>query len=491
MFADRLKKSLLQAAIQGQLTEQLPTDGDARDLLRKIRAEKTKLIATKKIKAEKLLPLVTDDEIPFDIPDSWCWVRLGELCEYIQRGKSPQYSQIKKYPVVAQKCNQPWGFTMEQAKFIDPDTIASYGKERFLQVDDLLWNSTGLGTVGRVAIYDPLKNPYELAVADSHVTVIRLFKNSVLSRFVFSYIKSSAVQSKMDSMVSGSTKQKELATETVRNLVVPLPPFAEQTRIVEKLDVLLSEVDKLAKDERELIALKETFPRRMKNSLLQAAIQGKLTEQLPSDGNARDLLKKIRAEKVKLIAAKKIKAEKPLPLISDDEIPFDLPDNWCWCRLGDIGTFISGYTPKSNELTMQGKIPYFKVADMNTAGNEIWLTKTKLYLKNNTARIYEKNTIVYPKNGGAIFTNKKRLLQQDSVVDLNTGGYKAIESLNLMYVFNYFLTIDFRLFYKGTAVPTLNNKQLRELLFPLPPLAEQKRIVERLKELLPLCETEI
>lgn len=229
----------------------------------------------------------------------------------------------------------------------------------------------------------------------------------------------------------------------------------------------------------------------MRNSLLQAAIQGKLTEQLPSDGDARDLLKKIRVEKVKLIAEKKIKAEKPLPLISDDEIPFDLPDNWCWCRLGDIGTFISGYTPKSNELTTQGKIPYFKVADMNTTGNEIWLTKTKLYLKNNNARIYEKNTIVYPKNGGAIFTNKKRLLQQDSVVDLNTGGYKAIESLNLMYVFNYFLTIDFRLFYKGTAVPTLDNKQLRELLFPLPPLAEQKRIVERLKELLPLCETEI
>ena len=125
MFADRLKKSLLQAAIQGQLTEQLSTDGNARDLLRKIRIEKAKLIAAKKIKAEKPLPPVIDDEIPFDIPDSWCWVRLGELCEYIQRGKLPQYSQIKKYPVVAQKCNQPWGFTMEQAKFIDPDTITS------------------------------------------------------------------------------------------------------------------------------------------------------------------------------------------------------------------------------------------------------------------------------------------------------------------------------------------------------------------------------
>ena len=336
MFADQLRKSLLQAAITGKLTEQLPTDGDARDLLKKIRAEKAKLAAEKKIKAEKPLPSITDEEIPFDIPDNWCWVRLSELCEHLQRGKSPKYSQIKKYPVVAQKCNQPWGFTMKQAKFIDPDTLASYGKERFLQVDDLLWNSTGLGTVGRITIYDPLKNFYELAVADSHVKVIRLFKNYVLSRFVFSYIKSPAVQSKMDSMVSGSTKQKELATETVRNLIVPLPPLSEQNRIVEKLDALFSEVDELAKDECELVELEKNFPRRLKNSLLQAAIQGKLTEQLQSDGDARDLLRKIRAEKAKLLAEKKIKAEKPLPPISDDEIPFDLPDNWCWCRLGKI-----------------------------------------------------------------------------------------------------------------------------------------------------------
>ena len=230
------------------------------------------------------------------------------------------------------------------------------------------------------------------------------------------------------------------------------------------------------------------FADRLRKSLLQAAIQGQLTEQLPADGDARDLLKKIRAEKAKLVAEKKIKVDKPLPPISDDEIPFDLPDNWCWCRLDEVGIFISGYTPKSDELTTKGKIPYFKVADMNTPGNEVWLHETKLYLKSDSARTYDKNTIVYPKNGGAVFTNKKRILQQDSIVDLNTGGYKAIEPLNLIYVFNYFLTIDFRFFYKGTALPTLDNKRLRELPLPLPPLAEQKRIVERLDELLPLCE---
>ena len=460
MFADKLKKSLLQAAIQGQLTEQLPTDGDARDLLKKIRAEKAKLVAEKKIKAEKPLPPISDNEIPFDLPDNWCWCRLNEVIYSVgskaNQILSKEVQKTGKYPAVSQGQQFIDGYTNSDDKLIYDVPLIMFGDHtRNVKYIDFPFVISADGTKFlKPILVEPRYFYWWLVLTAS------LLHNRGYNRHY----------------------------RLLKLELFPLPPPAEQERIVKKLDALLSQVDELAKDERELVELEETFPRRMRNSLLQAAIQGKLTEQLPSDGNARDLLKKIRAEKAKLLAEKKIKAEKTLPPVTDDEIPFNLPDNWCWCRLDDIGTFISGYTPKSNELTTQGKIPYFKVADMNTAGNEIWLTKTKLYLKNNTARIYEKNTIVYPKNGGAIFTNKKRLLQQDSVVDLNTGGYKAIESLNLMYVFNYFLTIDFRLFYKGTAVPTLDNKQLRELLFPLPPLAEQERIVERLNELLPLCE---
>lgn len=239
MFADKLKKSVLQAAIQGKLTEQLSTDGDARDLLKKIRAEKNKLIAEGKIKAEKILPPIQPDETPFDIPKNWQWVRLGEICEYIQRGKSPKYSTVKKYPVIAQKCNQTTGFCIDKAKFIEPDSIKSYSEERFLQDNDLLWNSTGLGTVGRMAIYETSKNPYGLAVADGHVTVIRPFKNFVVHKFIFSYIISPTIQENIESMVSGSTKQKELATQTVKELLIPLPPMDEQKRIVERLEELL------------------------------------------------------------------------------------------------------------------------------------------------------------------------------------------------------------------------------------------------------------
>ena len=248
---EKLKESVLQEAIQGKLVPQSPNDEPASVLLERIRAEKTKLFKEGKLKKkdlvdsvifkgednkyyEKVGPEVTciDDEIPFEIPTSWAWVRLEQLCTYIQRGKSPKYSEIRKYPVVAQKCNQWTGFSLEKALFLDPATIGSYGEERFLQDGDLLWNSTGLGTLGRMAIYDSSKNEYGLAVADSHVTVIRAIPSMVSSEYLFKYFSSHTVQSVIEDKSEGSTKQKELATSTVKSYMVPLPPYEEQLRIV-------------------------------------------------------------------------------------------------------------------------------------------------------------------------------------------------------------------------------------------------------------------
>ena len=225
----------------------------------------------------------------------------------------------------------------------------------------------------------------------------------------------------------------------------------------------------------------------LKNSILQLAIQGKLVEQLPEDGTAEELYQKIQAEKQKLIKEGKIKKEKPLPPITEDEIPFDIPETWKWVRLTDCGSFISGYTPKPDELSSQGKIPYFKVSDMNTSGNEIRLKKSFSYLKDDKSkRYFLKNTIVYPKNGGAVFTNKKRILAQDSVVDLNTGGFYPFSTNYFDYIFLLFSMIDFRQCYKGTALPTIDMNKLKSKSFPLPPLGEQKRIVAKIEELEPL-----
>ena len=246
-FPEDMQKSILQYAIQGKLAEQREEDGTAEDLYKQIQEEKKKLIREGKIKKSNPLPEITEDETPFDIPENWKWVRLEQVCEYIQRGKSPKYSDVKKYPVVAQKCNQWSGFSLEKAKFIDPKTLGSYTEDRILKDGDLMWNSTGLGTLGRVAIYEVDKNPYELAVADSHVTVIRPLKQYVNFKYLYYYIANPSVQSIIEKQSYGSTKQIELATDTVKNYIFPLPPAKEQKRIVDKIEELLPYTKKLVK----------------------------------------------------------------------------------------------------------------------------------------------------------------------------------------------------------------------------------------------------
>ncbi|WP_283127727.1 restriction endonuclease subunit S [Bacteroides clarus] len=259
LIFDSLKKSILQEAIQGKLVPQIAEEGTAQELLEQIRQEKQKLVKEGKLKKSVLIDSVIykdddnkyfekigntemdiTDEIPFEIPDSWSWVRLNDICSYIQRGKSPKYSLIKKYPVVAQKCNQWSGFSIDKAQFIDPDTLSSYGEERILQDGDLMWNSTGLGTLGRMAIYWSSLNPYELAVADSHVTVIRAMKKFVMPQYLYYYFTSNTVQSVIEDKSDGSTKQKELATNTIKTYLVPIPPLMEQSRIISKIEQLAS-----------------------------------------------------------------------------------------------------------------------------------------------------------------------------------------------------------------------------------------------------------
>ena len=255
---EQLKKSILQEAIQGKLVPQIAEEGTAQELLEQIKAEKQNLVKEGKLKKSALATSVIfrgddnkyweksedgavciDEEIPFDIPVNWAWVRLDDICSFIHRGKSPKYSLIKKYPVVAQKCNQWSGFSIEKAKFIEPQSISSYKEEYILQDEDLMWNSTGLGTLGRMAIYYKRLNPYELAVVDSHVTVIRPYKQYVVSEYLYYYFASNTVQSVIEDKSDGSTKQKELSTKTVKSYLVPLPPMEEQKRIVEKVEKLM------------------------------------------------------------------------------------------------------------------------------------------------------------------------------------------------------------------------------------------------------------
>ena len=344
---------------------------------------------------------------------------------------------------------------------------------------------SGVGTLGASYI---VKETDKFYYKDASVLC---FENrfGIFSRFLKMMLESPWLHSQIYAPEAYGTTVATLTMERANQFLIPLPPLAEQHRIVARVNELMAKIDELEAVEKELVALKKDFPGDMKASLLQAAMQGKLTQQLPEDGSTVDLLLSIKAEKEQLIKEKKIKKEKPLAPSSVDEIPFDIPDNWEWVHLEDIGRFGAGKTPDSDLISFYGKYPYFKVSDMNVAGNEKEMCVVKNWLgPEYSGTLFPKGSFIYPKNGGAVFTNKKRILVQDSLVDLNTGVYIPSNSVNQDFLFYLFSTLDFRHLYKGTALPTIDMDKVRSLIFPLPPLSEQQRIVEKLDKLLPLCD---
>ena len=482
MFADRLKKSLLQAAIQGQLTEQLQTDGDARDLLRKIRTKKAKLIAAKKIKAEKPLPPVTDDEIPFDIPDSWCWIRLSDVCQMYTGDSISESEKKSKYIGLAN------GFSYIGTKDISFDNQIDYDNGIRIPFE----NSFRRAFSGSVLMcIEGGSAGRKIAVTDREVCfgnkLCNFNADKVSNKYIYFYLQSPVFQKSFRDNVTGMIGGVSL--RRLNLILLPLPPLAEQKRIVEKLDALLSQADKLAKDERELVELEENFPRRMRNSLLQAAIQGKLTEQLPSDGDARDLLQKIRTDKAKFVAEKKIKAEKPLPPISDDEIPFDLPDNWCWCRLGDVCNY--GMNETILPVAMEKGKLLIDLEDIEKDSGK--LINRKVFdgtNANSSKNTFRRRQVLFGKL--RVYLNKVIIADADGycsseILPLDFGQNILSKYAQVVLMSPTFLSYANACSY-GTKMPRLGTKAGQLALFPVPPLDEQKRIVERMKELLPLCE---
>ena len=446
------------------------------------------------------------DEVPFDIPDSWEWVRLIDVCEYIQRGKSPKYSPIKKYPVVAQKCNQWSGFSIEKAQFIEPDSLSSYGPERLLQDNDLMWNSTGLGTLGRMAIYKTAANPYELAVADSHVTVIRPLKQFVLPEYLYYYFANPTVQSVIEDQADGTTKQKELATATIKAYLTPIPPLEEQRRILAKLSEVLPVVKRYGAVYDETATMQEAFPERLKKSILQEAVQGKLVPQDPFDEPAEALLERIRAEKQRLIKEGKIKKDKHESIIFrrdnshyekldgverciDDELPFEIPENWCWARLGSISSYAET-KQKVNAANADSAIWGLDLEDIEKGGRLIVRKTVGERKAIGDKTVFSKGDILYSKLRPyllKILVAPECGICTPEIVPFQVyGGIVSEYIVNFLrspYVDNLINSITY-----GVKMPRVGTETMTTLFVPIPPVAEQHRIVQRIEELLPLVK---
>ena len=470
MLADKLRKSVLQSAIQGKLTEQLATDDNVEDLLQAIKEEKELLIKEKKIKKQKPLPEITEDEIPFAIPENWKWVRLGEIGKIIGGG-TPKTTNLEYW----QNGKIAW-ITPADMKNIKGKYI-SCGKKNITLLG-LEKSSAQLLPKGSILFSSRAPIGY-VAIAREEVSTNQGFKSIVpfsLNLSLYLYYVLLGMVDIIKKLGTGTTF-KEVSGSVVEKILVPLPPLAEQKRIVEKLDNVLANIDELKANEEKLSILQKNFPDKLKKSILQSAIQGKLTEQLATDDNVEDLLQAIKEEKERLIKEKKIKKQKPLPEITEDEIPFAIPENWKWVRLGEVILLNMGQSPNSEDVGNdgiefhQGKI-YF--TDEIIGFSDKYCSKPKKISNANEILLSVRAPV------GEVNLNNREIC-----IGRGLASIKIINSEE-RYFF-YLLFYCKKIFEKkstGTTFKAISKDIIENLLIPLPPLAEQKRIVEKLDKLL-------
>ena len=472
MNAQDLKNSILQLAIEGKLVPQRKEEGTAKELLAEIRAEKARLVKEKKIKKSKPLPTITDDEKPFDIPDSWEWVRLQTICTKIVDGDHNPPAGIgyeSNYVMLsAQNINNDT-INLDQVRYLDEETFKKEDLRTKVTKGDIFF--TIVGTLGRSCIYEGGSN---ICFQRSVSVITTQIYNHYLKYVLDSYF----IRNYMELNAKG-TAQKGFYLKQVNNLCIPVPPLAEQHRIVAKLEELQPDIDAYDKAETKLQAIEQRFPDAMKKSLLQYAIEGKLVPQRKEEGTAKDLLTAIRAEKTQLIKEKKIKKTKPLSAITDDEKPFDIPDGWEWARFGDISINMdSERIPLS--VTQRRKLD--KIYDYYGASGII--DKVDQYLFDRPLMLIGEdgaNLLARTKPIAFIARGKYWVNNHAHVIDFPNG-------IDMKYMTFYMNAINLAAYVTGTAQPKMNQARMNSILIAIPPLAEQHRIVAKLEELLPLCD---
>ena len=524
-----LRRFILNLAVRGKLVEQDPNDEPASELLKRITAEKARLVKMGEIRKSKPLPKV-DEDTDFGIPSTWRWTRLGVITSYIQRGKSPKYAASDGSPVVSQKCVQWSGLDLTVAKQVTLESLTTYEDIRFLRHGDLLWNSTGTGTIGRVIRLVELP---ERLVCDSHVTVVRCLE--VTPEYIRAWLRSSYVYGLIEERAAGSTNQVELTAQIANNQIVPLPPLAEQHRIVAKVDELMALCERLetARTARETtrdrlaaaslarldapdpdpavfqnhaaFTLDNFIPltarpdqiKALRQTILNLAVRGKLVPQDPNDEPAVELLKRIAAEKAQLVKEKRTRARRAsTPAICSD-VPFDLPAGWSPVKIEQIlveiqtGPFGSSLHQSDYQ---SGGTPVINPASIL---NERIVPVDKMAVGPVTL---ERLASFKLRTGDVIMGRRGEMGRCAVVSEREKGWLCGTGSLILRaleYIYPQFLSLLIgspfsRQYLGGTAVGTtmqnLNQAILLNLSFGIPPLAEQHRIVVKVNELMAYCD---
>ena len=489
MTPQELKNSILQLAIQGRLVEQRPEEGTAQELYQQIQVEKQRLIREGKIQKEKPLPEITEDEKPFDIPESWTWVRLRNIV--FNRGQlTPQ--RTFSYIDIGSIDNQRQLLNTNE-NIIEPDKAPSRAR-KIVEQGDILY-STVRPYLHNMCIVD--KQFSHTPIASTGFAVLSCYPG-ILNKYLFYYLMTPS----FDGYANSSENAKGVAYPAINDdrlyrAIIALPPLAEQKRIVAKIKELLPLVDRYEAAWIRLEDFNRRFPEDMKKSILQQAIQGKLVEQRPEEGTAQKLYQQIQAEKQHLIKEGRVKKEKPLPEITEEEKPFEIPESWMWVRFSDLMIAMStgpfGSMLHKSDYAAKG-IPLVNPA--NIAHGKI-IPSEKMMVSPDTAKRLKAYTLYT----GMIVIGRRGEMGRCAVVSENengwicgTGSFFLTPSPSMFsdYIQTIFSTHYAKAYLSGESVGTtmsnLNHKILKKMPVPLPPFAEQKRIVARLEELLPLCE---
>lgn len=467
--AQALREKILDLAMRGKLVKQDPNDEPASALLEKIKAEKAELVKEKKIKKSKPLPEITDDEKPFHIPDSWKWVRGEDIVSLIGDGLhgTPVFSKEGVPFVNGSNLIDGKISLTKSTKFVSEEEYLKYKKDLLPGTLFLSLN----GTLGKVAKYHNEK--IVLGKSAGYFSLIDV----KMQDFIFYFLQSAIFKKYYDSKYTGSVI-KNIPLKALRECIIPLPPLEEQSRIAAKIAQLFALLRKVESSTQQYAKLQSL----LKSKVLDLAMRGKLVKQDPHDEPASVLLEKIKAEKEQLIKEKKIKKSKPLPPITDEEKPFDIPDSWEWVRLGDVGLIATGNTPtKNNSDFYGGTTPFIKPADIQ---NLIINYDTKDFLSEKgeqKGRLAYKNDILVTCIGNL---GRNNIINRKVAYNQQINGISPlIVSSSLLHYFmlsSFFISSMYN-YASATTLPILNKTKLSNLIIPLPPLAEQSRIVDKIE----------
>ena len=489
MKASQLRASILQQAVEGKLVPQIPEEGTAADLLESIRAEREALIKAGKIKKAKPLPKITEDEIPFEIPETWEWVRFFSVVNIatnlVNPESYPDYmhiapDNIEKSTGVLLECH-----SVRQDNVVSANHLFYKGQIIYSKIRPLL----------RKAVIAPFDG---LCSADMYP-----LNTSINREFLLRYILSDAFNIQVATVMSSRVKMPKINQEELSNILLPLPPLAEQKRIVAKLEELMPLIDAYEKEEEKLSALEKSLPEKLRRSVLQQAVEGKLVPQRAEEGTAAELLKEIEKERAELVKAGKMKKAKPLPEITEEEIPFEIPESWEWVRFGQLVSISSGlsYNKENLKIVSKDMVTVLRGGNIFELGYKItqddirisreFINKDELFLR--------KGQLITPAVTSLENICKAGLIEKD-YHDVVAGGfvlniipYKSDDTFSRynLYLFSspYMKKRCKNITNKsGQAFYNLSRDKLLSVTVPLPPLAEQKRIVAKVEELMQIID---